>query len=359
MRFATASTLATFAFLVPLKLHALEIPPGAAKTSRAGSRVMAQAPAAPLLRTSASAPGDPAKADAKDNGRRAATPASEICASLVSAAVANELPVVFFLRLIWHESRFDPFAVSRAGALGIAQFMPRVAKALGLADPFDPAEALAASARFLRMLHTRFGNLGLAAAAYNAGARRIQDWLERRKKLPQQTRDYVRKITGLAPKHWVKAAPNDVALEVPPEAPCRIPDPPSTRTADAWPSPPRPGDSPADGLRSAASELLAISKAHPDFAAGPRRAAPPASGAAAPLSVASAKPEAGSEARPGIRGLGLSAPTSDDTARLVHAAQATPGPKMCVQPAKPPRSAAADLCARLSPEGRSCPLFSG
>src|SRR5467141_1920921 len=61
-----------------------------------------------------------------------------ICDVLAAAAAENDLPVDFFARLIWQESRFDPTAVSRAGAQGVAQFMPATASWRGLADPFDP-----------------------------------------------------------------------------------------------------------------------------------------------------------------------------------------------------------------------------
>jgi soluble lytic murein transglycosylase-like protein len=60
-------------------------------------------------------------------------------------------------------------AVSRAGAQGVAQFMPATARWRCLADPFDSLEAIAQSAKLLRDLGREFGNLGLAAAAYNAG----------------------------------------------------------------------------------------------------------------------------------------------------------------------------------------------
>jgi soluble lytic murein transglycosylase-like protein len=92
-----------------------------------------------------------------------------ICHALAGAAAANDLPVEFFTRLIWQESRFNPEAVSRAGAQGVAQFMPGTARLRGLENPFDPLEAIAKSAQLLRDLHWEFGNLGLAAAAYNAG----------------------------------------------------------------------------------------------------------------------------------------------------------------------------------------------
>src|SRR5262249_36133536 len=91
-----------------------------------------------------------------------------ICSALATAAAQNDLPTDFFARLIWQESRFDPAAVSRAGAQGVAQFMPATANWRGLSNPFDPLEAIAESAKLLRDLRREFGNLGLAAAAYNA-----------------------------------------------------------------------------------------------------------------------------------------------------------------------------------------------
>ena len=63
--------------------------------------------------------------------------------------------------------------VSPKGAAGVAQFMRATASWHGLADPFEPVEALRHSAAYLRELLDRFGNLGLAAAAYNAGPGRV------------------------------------------------------------------------------------------------------------------------------------------------------------------------------------------
>jgi soluble lytic murein transglycosylase-like protein len=130
----------------------------------------------------------------------------ELCDTLISSARANDLPVVFFTNLIWQESRFNPSAVSRAGAQGMAQFMPQTAAAAGLDDPFDPSQALPASARLLRQLHDQFGNVGLAAAAYNAGPGRILKWLANRASLPRETRNYVATITGRPPEHWRTAS---------------------------------------------------------------------------------------------------------------------------------------------------------
>ena len=99
--------------------------------------------------------------------------ADDICRTLEQTAAENYLPVEFFARVIWQESRFNARAVSPKGASGIAQFMPQTASWHGLADPFDPIEALRHSAGYLRELRDRFGNLGLAAAAYDAGPGRV------------------------------------------------------------------------------------------------------------------------------------------------------------------------------------------
>jgi hypothetical protein len=130
-------------------------------------------------------------------------PANTSCDTLNSAAATHGLPLEFFTRLIRHESNFNPNSVSRAGAQGIAQFMPGTARWRGLSDPFEPTEALYESARWLGELRDQFGNLGLAAAAYNAGPRRIREWIAGRGQLPRETRAYVRIITGRAAESWV------------------------------------------------------------------------------------------------------------------------------------------------------------
>src|SRR5690606_11705240 len=100
-----------------------------------------------------------------------------VCDLVEAHAKKNDLPAAFCARLIWKESRFDPNAVSPVGAEGIAQVMPGTAKMRGLANSFDIEEAIPASARYLGELKTGFGNLGLAAAAYNAGESRVSRWL--------------------------------------------------------------------------------------------------------------------------------------------------------------------------------------
>lgn len=70
---------------------------------------------------------------------------------------------------IWQESRFNPFAVSGAGAEGIAQFMPATARGYGLRNPFDAEASINAQARLMRDLLRQFASVPLALAAYNAG----------------------------------------------------------------------------------------------------------------------------------------------------------------------------------------------
>jgi hypothetical protein len=148
-------------------------------------------------------------------------PKADFCDALRQAAESNDIPVAFFARLLWQESRFRSDEISRAGAQGVAQFMPTTAAEVGLDDPFDPYKALPASAKLLQKLRREFGNLGLAAAAYNAGSGRIQKWLSRQSSLPKETRDYVRIITGSAATEWiVESKTVSLRLELPRGAPC-------------------------------------------------------------------------------------------------------------------------------------------
>ena len=108
---------------------------------------------------------------------------------------------------------------SSAGAQGIAQFMPGTAAERGLLDPYDPEQAVPASAHFLDELNRRFGGLGLAAAAYNAGPTRVADWLAgRRQGLPYETQDYVFFITGQTVEALRGSAEPAVSKPPPPAA---------------------------------------------------------------------------------------------------------------------------------------------
>ena len=138
----------------------------------------------------------PGQAFADPPGRTKPITVGRICALIEREANRHGLPRDFFARLIFKESRFDPGAVSPAGAEGIAQFMPGTASMRGLDDSFDIDKAIPASAKYLSELKTGFGNLGLAAAAYNAGENRVARWLSSGGFLPLETENYVLDIMG-------------------------------------------------------------------------------------------------------------------------------------------------------------------
>lgn len=110
-----------------------------------------------------------------------------------AAARRHGIPEDLFLRLVQQESGWNPRAVSHAGARGLAQLMPETARLLSV-DPDDPRQNLEGGARYLRMMHDRYGNWRLALAAYNAGPGAVDQYGG----IPpyRETRDYVRIILG-------------------------------------------------------------------------------------------------------------------------------------------------------------------
>ena len=85
------------------------------------------------------------------------------------AEVRYQLPPRLLQALVWRESRFDPMAISSAGAAGLAQLMPATARELGVGNRHDPGQSIDGGARYLRQMLDRFGAIHLALAAYNAG----------------------------------------------------------------------------------------------------------------------------------------------------------------------------------------------
>ena len=132
----------------------------------------------------------------------------DTCNAIATFADRHGLNRDFFARLIWQESRFDPNALSHANARGIAQFIPQTAKLRGLADPYNPADALEHSAQYLAEMVQRYGNEGMAAIGYNGGERRAKGFLEGRG-LASETIAYVPIITGLSAETWRDAPPED------------------------------------------------------------------------------------------------------------------------------------------------------
>lgn len=130
-----------------------------------------------------------------------------ICPLIESAAHGSNIGVGLLTRVIWTESRFEAHVVSPRGAQGIAQFMPGTAAENGLTDPFDPEQAIPKAAQLLADFIQRFGNVGLAAAAYNAGPNRVAAWLAGTSKLPAETVIYVIATTGLPVENWLPGQP--------------------------------------------------------------------------------------------------------------------------------------------------------
>jgi len=129
-----------------------------------------------------------------------------LCRLIDDAATAQKVPAAFLTRLIFQESSFRAGVTSSAGAQGVAQFMPGTARERGLLDPFDPEQAVPKAAHFLAELKTRFGQWGLAAAAYNGGPNRVAAWLAGRGGLPFETENYVLSITGATADSWADDA---------------------------------------------------------------------------------------------------------------------------------------------------------
>jgi Transglycosylase SLT domain len=191
---------------------------GAADQQTPGGTAAPQTPNSP---SGTSGPATGEVPNSSEAASAAAVPLDRVCNAIMTSAQDNDLPVPFFANLIWQESRLRDNAVSPKGALGIAQFMPKVALASGLENPFDPVAALAASARLLSGLRDQFGNLGFVAAAYNAGTKRVMEWLHRDRTLPRETRGYVIDVTGRSVEQWKKKPPDDANLRFTRRLPCR------------------------------------------------------------------------------------------------------------------------------------------
>lgn len=147
---------------------------------------------------------------ARVRGRPPPARAAALLPKVRPAFVAEGLPA----ELVWlaeAESSFNPSARSPVGAKGLFQLMPETARSLGLStflpdERTQPEASARAAARYLRMLHGRFGNWALALAAYNAGegrvartlaARRASTFSEIADALPAETRMYVPKVCAL------------------------------------------------------------------------------------------------------------------------------------------------------------------
>lgn len=138
----------------------------------------------------------------------------DVCRTIELASARHGLDPHFLARLLWKESLFEAGAISPAGAQGIAQFMPGTADIVGLDDPFNPAKSIDISARYLRRLSDGFGNIGLAAVAYNGGENRAARFKQNGGRLPWETQDYVLAITGFSAEEWRESPPAAAKLDL-------------------------------------------------------------------------------------------------------------------------------------------------
>lgn len=181
-----ALSVASMALVAPLHAQAgltsseVSIPPA---TSHAGYRLVQDATGFQLVEhgiwevpsAQASEPARSARAQPRFAGqtRTATGPNGFHRAAYLPHVYAAEaqfgLPAGLLDAVIWTESRYNPFAISKAGAAGLGQLMPGTAKELGVANRFDPLANLSGAARYLRQMLDRFGTVHMALAAYNAG----------------------------------------------------------------------------------------------------------------------------------------------------------------------------------------------
>lgn len=120
---------------------------------------------------------------------------------VAQVACEYSIPVALFDGLITQESRYNMFAVSPVGAMGLTQLMPGTARDLRVTNPFDAVQNLRGGARYLQMMLKKFGRYDLALAAYNSGPGRV----ERLGRVPRiaETMNYVATILG----GWQRQAP--------------------------------------------------------------------------------------------------------------------------------------------------------
>ncbi len=112
---------------------------------------------------------------------------------ILEAASRYQVDPAIILAIIKAESNYDPYAVSRAGAVGLMQLMPRTARELGVRNSFNPEQNIHGGVKYFSQLIDKFsGDHALALAAYNAGSRKVLE----HKGIPPyyETRQYIKRV---------------------------------------------------------------------------------------------------------------------------------------------------------------------
>ena len=120
-------------------------------------------------------------------------PENAFISIIMKAAHAHDIDPAIIKAIIKAESGYNPKAVSKAGARGLMQLMPRTAESLGVEDSFCPEQNILAGVKYFKQLLTQFkGDIKLALAAYNAGSRKVREY----KGIPpfKTTRIYIKKV---------------------------------------------------------------------------------------------------------------------------------------------------------------------
>lgn len=130
------------------------------------------------------------------NARAFPVPLPQYLAEIITdAAATHGVDPNLVAAMAYRESRFDTYAVSRRGAQGIMQLMPRTARALGVKDSFDAKQNVFGAAKYLKEQLVRFGgDVDLALAAYNAGPELVA---QKGPSATQEAVDYVAAIKSL------------------------------------------------------------------------------------------------------------------------------------------------------------------
>ncbi|CAG9000973.1 MAG: Membrane-bound lytic murein transglycosylase F [Candidatus Celerinatantimonas neptuna] len=127
-----------------------------------------------------------------DNAVESKTNKHPFARLIKQASKRYKIPVQLLKAVIAVESSYRHKAVSKAGAMGLMQLMPKTARRFSVKNPFDPAANIDAGSRYLRLLINQFQSVQLALAAYNAG----ENAVKRYNGIPpyQETQHYVKKV---------------------------------------------------------------------------------------------------------------------------------------------------------------------